>query len=125
MIRRRIGVRSRGLANVSALLSLPIAPQTGLDPIAEVLADLATARDLELHDDPERAPAEGDPRRLAHLVQLPARSARFAELRRPLPPALAAAATEPLWSHQVEALDLARAGRAGVVSTGPAGGTSR
>jgi DEAD/DEAH box helicase domain-containing protein len=113
------------LANVSALLSLPVTPQTGLGSIAEVLADLATARDLELHDDPVRAPAEGDPRRLAHLVQLPSRSARLAELRRPLPPAVAAAAPDPLWSHQVEALDLARAGRSVVVATGTASGKSR
>ena len=107
-----------------ALLSLPVA-ETGLEPIAEVLADLAAARDRELHADPDRGPLPGDPRRLAHLVHLPARSARHAELRRPLPPEVSAAVPQPLWSHQAEALDLIRSGRSAVLATGTASGKSR
>ena len=56
---------------------------------------------------------------------LPSRTARFGTLSRPLPPAVG----EPLgglslWSHQAQAIDLARAGRSVVVATGTASGKS-
>jgi DEAD/DEAH box helicase domain-containing protein len=46
-------------------------------------------------------------------------------LARPLPSAVAGRLSGPLWSHQAEAIDLARAGRSVVVATGTASGKSR
>ena len=89
--------------------------------LADVLGDLAAARDRAFRDDSGSAP----PSRLVHLAHLPPRAARHAELARPLPPAVAARLSGPLWSHQVEAIDLARAGRSVVVATGTASGKSR
>ena len=64
--------------------------------------------------------------RLVHLRHEPPRAERVARLDRPLPPAVAAAlGDEPLWSHQAEAIDLARAGTHVVVATGTASGKSR
>jgi DEAD/DEAH box helicase domain-containing protein len=60
-----------------------------------------------------------------HVHRLPARSARTGELARPLPPDVAARlGVDALWSHQVRAIDLARAGRSVVVATGTASGKS-
>ena len=65
-----------------------------------------------------------DPR-LVHLEHLPARSARFAELGDPLHPDLRARLpVERFWSHQAEAIDLARAGRSVAIATGTASGKS-
>ena len=113
-----------------ALLPLPAetAPVGASAPsVSELLADLALARDRVQHDQPEldAAPVDLGPGRLAHLVELPPRAAQLAELRRPLPPAVAAAVPEALWTHQVEALELARAGRSVVIATGTASGKSR
>jgi DEAD/DEAH box helicase domain-containing protein len=123
-----------------ALLPLPVEPTTGAEAIpdaaaiADVLVDLAAARDRELHEDPDRLdlwaeagaePGAGAPGRLVHLAHLPAAPARYGELARPLPPAVADAVPEPLWSHQVEALDHVRAGRSVVVATGTGSGKSR
>ncbi|HVL03792.1 MAG TPA: DEAD/DEAH box helicase, partial [Acidimicrobiales bacterium] len=66
---------------------------------------------------------EGDPA-LIHLERLPARAARHRQPVPALPPALAARLPGPLWSHQAEALELARAGSSVVVSTGTASGKS-
>jgi DEAD/DEAH box helicase domain-containing protein len=56
---------------------------------------------------------------------LPARSARFGHLARPLPVAVAERLDGlSLWSHQAQAIDLARAGRSVVVATGTASGKS-
>ena len=64
--------------------------------------------------------------RLAHLEHLPARPARFASLRRPLPDEVASVVDgEPLWAHQAEAIDLLRDGTNVVVATGTASGKSR
>jgi hypothetical protein len=87
-----------------ALLPLPVEPTTGAEAIpdaaaiADVLVDLAATRDRELHEDPDRLdlwaapgaePGAGAPGRLVHLAHLPARAARYAELARPLLPAVA------------------------------------
>jgi len=62
---------------------------------------------------------------LVHLERLPPRPARTAQLARPLPPEVwEAAAVDALWCHQVEAVDLVRAGRSVVVATGTASGKS-
>jgi DEAD/DEAH box helicase domain-containing protein len=63
--------------------------------------------------------------RLVHLERLPARQARHAVTAEPLPPSLAARLPPAgLWTHQAEAIDLARAGRSVVVATGTASGKS-
>jgi DEAD/DEAH box helicase domain-containing protein len=93
--------------------------------LAEVLVDLAAARDLDLAG----ALGDADPgavaSRLVHLAHLPARSARHGSLARPLPAAVAERLGSPLWCHQAEAIDLARSGRSVVVATGTASGKSR
>jgi DEAD/DEAH box helicase domain-containing protein len=64
--------------------------------------------------------------RLVHLERLPAREARHADLARPLPDAVRAhLPAGGLWTHQAEAIDLARAGRSVAVATGTASGKSR
>lgn len=55
---------------------------------------------------------------------LPARQAQLGQLDRPLPPAIAGKVTAELWSHQAEAINLARAGRSVVVATGTSSGKS-
>ena len=114
-----------------ALLPVPDSPPvpTGADAdeIAELLVDLALARDRAHREQPElytSGPAD-EPGRLVHLRRLPAREARHAELRRPLAEGVAAAVPARLWSHQAAALDLARAGRSVVVATGTSSGKSR
>jgi DEAD/DEAH box helicase domain-containing protein len=65
-----------------------------------------------------------DPR-LVHVEELPARAARYAELARPLPEAVAARIGVPrLWSHQAAAIDLARQGQSVAIATGTASGKS-
>ena len=65
-----------------------------------------------------------DPR-LVHVERLPARPARFAELRRPLPDVVRQLLPiDGFWTHQAEAIDLARAGRSVAVATGTASGKS-
>ena len=122
-----------------ALLPLPIEPAGELEApagdaaaIAGVLAELAATRDREqrhaqdeLFQDPDRAHPPVDPGRLIHVAHLPARAARTAPLARPLPDAVQSAVPGPLWSHQAEALDLARAGRSVVLATGTGSGKSR
>ncbi len=66
---------------------------------------------------------EGDPA-LVHLQRFPGREARHRQPVPPLAPALAKLVPGPLWSHQAEALELARAGSSVVVSTGTASGKS-
>ena len=79
-----------------------------------------TATDLDGFVDSLR----GDPR-LIHVERLPARSARHASLAEPLPDLLAdLLPSQGLWSHQVEAIDHARAGRSVAIATGTASGKS-
>jgi DEAD/DEAH box helicase domain-containing protein len=63
--------------------------------------------------------------RLVHLERIPAREARYGELVTPLPAAVAdRLPVERLWTHQAEAIDLARAGRSVAIATGTASGKS-
>ncbi|MGQ0433231.1 MAG: DEAD/DEAH box helicase [Microthrixaceae bacterium] len=97
----------------------------GAASLAEVLGDLADARDHELEDDGEpHAPLVPPTSRLVHLAHIPPRPARFGHLARPLPAAVLARVEHPLWSHQVAAIDLARSGRSVVVASGTASGKS-
>jgi DEAD/DEAH box helicase domain-containing protein len=62
---------------------------------------------------------------LVFAQTLPARSARYGTLARPLPDEVTGRLAVPtLWSHQAEAIDLVRAGRSVVVATGTASGKS-
>ncbi len=84
----------------------PVTVATG-DAIAELVA---------------RLDADG---RLVHAEEFAARSARHRALTSPLPPAIEhLVPPDGLWSHQAEAIDLARAGRNVVVATGTASGKS-
>src|SRR4051794_15215632 len=66
-----------------------------------------------------------DDDRLVHLERLPARTARTAELATPLPPEVQARLpVDAFWTHQAEAIDLARAGRSVAIATGTASGKS-
>jgi DEAD/DEAH box helicase domain-containing protein len=62
---------------------------------------------------------------LAYVHRVPPRAARTAALRGPLPPAVAEhIGVDALWTHQAQAIDLARQGRSVVVATGTASGKS-
>jgi DEAD/DEAH box helicase domain-containing protein len=62
---------------------------------------------------------------LVHLERIPPRPARHGALARPLPPAVAEHLSgRDLWSHQADAIDLARSGRSVAVATGTASGKS-
>ena len=91
--------------------------------IAELLGELAAERDRAHHADAGIGTDLG-PSRLLHLAPIPARVARYGSLARPLPPEVAARLPGALWSHQAEAIDLARAGRSVVVASGTASGKS-
>src|SRR5690606_24009723 len=93
----------------------------GAAAVAQLLEDLARARD-EWGGGGESGPAAGAAPAscLVHVAHLPARPARTAPLERPLPPAVAERLPAALWSHQAEAIDLARRGRSVVVATGTA-----
>jgi len=67
-----------------------------------------------------------DDGRLVHVEDMPARPERFGALERPLPDRIQAAlGNDALWSHQAEAIDLARRGDNVVIATGTASGKSR
>jgi DEAD/DEAH box helicase domain-containing protein len=65
---------------------------------------------------------------LVHIQEIPARTARFADLAPPLPEplrqALQQVGIDRLYTHQVDAVSLARAGRDVLVVTGTASGKS-
>ena len=62
---------------------------------------------------------------LAYVHRIPPRRARTATLRNPLPPAVAEhMGVDALWTHQAQAIDLARERRSVVVATGTASGKS-
>jgi DEAD/DEAH box helicase domain-containing protein len=84
----------------------------------EHLIDAAELDDLHLG-----APAPRSP--LVHVHRIPPRPARMGSLARPLPREVAERlGVDALWSHQAQAIDLARAGRSVVVATGTASGKS-
>jgi DEAD/DEAH box helicase domain-containing protein len=101
-----------GAPSPTAAVALPEAPA------GRTAADALLAAAWGTPDRP------GDPGRLVHLADLPARPARFADLARPLPDEVSERAPGALWSHQAQAIDLARAGRSVVVATGTASGKS-
>ncbi len=68
------------------------------------------------------AAAGGD--RIVRLERFPHRPARTASTARPLPTAVAERVPASLWSHQAEAIDIARDGRSVAVATGTASGKS-
>src|SRR6267143_575411 len=74
-----------------------------------------------------RARPRGQPE-LVHAESLPARPAKYGDLAEPLPRVLAhvldSQGISRLYSHQAEAIDLARAGKHVVVATGTASGKS-
>ena len=121
------GCRSYHRGTVAAHTAL-LPEVTGAAAVAQVLADLARARDewVDAADAADAAdvPAAPAERCLVHAAHLPARPARTAPLARPLPPAVAERLPGELWSHQAEAIDLARRGRSVVVATGTASGKS-
>ena len=66
----------------------------------------------------------GDPR-LVHVRQLPARTARYADLSRPLPSEVDLRIPHSrLWAHQAQAIDLARDGRSFALASGTSSGKS-
>jgi DEAD/DEAH box helicase domain-containing protein len=84
-----------------------LAAAPGTRPVESVLAGL-----------------DGDPR-LVHVRRLAATAARFGELDHPLSDAVTARLPHPrLWSHQAQAIDLARSGRSIALSSGTASGKS-
>ena len=91
--------------------------------LADVLGDLAVERDRAHHAE---AGVDTDlgPSRLIHLSTLPPRAGRHAELSRRLPDAIADRLPGALWTHQVEAIELARAGHSMVVASGTSSGKS-
>ena len=69
--------------------------------------------------------ALGTDPRVVHIERSPERSARFSTLSEPLPEIIRDLVPEQgLWSHQVEAIDHARAGRSVAIATGTASGKS-
>jgi DEAD/DEAH box helicase domain-containing protein len=66
-----------------------------------------------------------DDGRLVHVEALPARAPIFAEPTRPLPTAiLDRIGVDGLWTHQAEAIDLARSGQSVVIASGTGSGKS-
>ena len=109
-----------------ALVALdPLDTVGPLDALRAVLA-LRAGEPPEALDGAAAAPFAGPPGSpLAHVVVIPPRPARPGALARPLPPEVADRLdVDTLWSHQAQAIDLARAGRSVVVATGTASGKS-
>jgi DEAD/DEAH box helicase domain-containing protein len=112
------------LADVSAALEGPVGEPTGFpgretttDPMGALLEALA-GRDMD-------AAVGCGPSALVHVQRVPARPGRPGEIARPLPPEILTCLEVPhFWSHQAEAIDLARVGRSVVVATGTASGKS-
>ena len=100
-----------------------LAALTDRASLADVLGELAMERDRAHHADAGVGLDLG-PSRLLHLVAVPGRAARHAELARPLPPEIAERLPGALWSHQAEAIRHIRAGRSVVVASGTASGKS-
>ncbi|MGH9249248.1 MAG: DEAD/DEAH box helicase, partial [Acidimicrobiales bacterium] len=112
------------LVDISSALEGPVGEptgfpcrETGADPMGALLGALAD-RDVD-------AAVDGRRSALVHVQRVAGRPGRPGEIARPLPPEILACLGVPhLWSHQAEAIDLARAGRSVVVATGTASGKS-
>ncbi len=100
-----------------------LSPAPGATPAPRGLDALVRERAARLFErDEAHLPA---PDRLVHVERVPARAARFGELHRPLPDAVAQRlGVDRLYSHQAQAIDLARAGHSVAVATGTASGKS-
>jgi DEAD/DEAH box helicase domain-containing protein len=108
-----------------ALHSAHLPEVAGATALAEVLDELAAARDRADREAWQDDGAEGPGgARLVHLAHLPARHALVGSLARPLPDALVDRFPSALWEHQVAAIDLARSGRSVVVASGTGSGKS-
>ena len=124
MISNRIhpAQQAGGLGELFAANERPAAP--AVQSIEEFRRILLS---LQEREDRRGARIRGEPE-MVHAHELPARPARYAELSEPLPRALAhvldAQGISRLYSHQAEAVDLARAGRNVCVATGTASGKS-
>src|SRR5215467_9580179 len=118
-------------------MALVVAEPLGLDPLAALESALAfraglpgDAGDGAGHGDGLHGPGvvrfpDGRRSPLVHVERIAPRPARTGVLARPLPPAMAERlGVEALWSHQAQAIDLARDGRSVVVATGTASGKS-
>ncbi|MFZ4518870.1 MAG: DEAD/DEAH box helicase [Microthrixaceae bacterium] len=102
---------------MSGVLTSP-SPSPPAGPGADGSAATRAAIDVAL------AALADDPR-LVHVERLAGRDAATARPARPIDPEVAGRLHHPeLWAHQVEALDLVRAGRSVVVATGTASGKS-
>ena len=110
--------RAEGLGELFEPESHPVAG--GVETIEEFRRMLVSLQE-------GRGKGRGEPE-MVHAQSLPARPARYAELAEPLPRALAhaleAQGITRLYSHQAQAIDLARAGKHVVVATGTASGKS-
>ena len=105
------------------LIQAALAARAGATPLP-----VTTAVDrLEAVDLRDLEPGDGvdDLSPLVHVHRIPPRAGRTATLARPLPPEVAERlGVAALWTHQAEAIDLAREGRSVVVATGTASGKS-
>src|SRR4029453_982175 len=110
------------LVDITSVLERPVGEpigipsrETGKDPMAALLGAMA-GRDVN-------AAVGCGPSALVHAQRVAGRPGRPGVTARPLPPEVLACLRVPhLWSHQAEAIDLARGGRSVVVATGTASG---
>ncbi|HYI62580.1 MAG TPA: DEAD/DEAH box helicase [Acidimicrobiales bacterium] len=79
---------------------------------------------VDAHPDSLLDVLDGRAEGLVHVERLAARPARHGALATPLPDRVAGHVAHPLWSHQAEAIDRARAGHHVAIATGTASGKS-
>ncbi len=118
------GVEPLLTGNITAVI-------TSTQPLVSVSVTLLASRPSSSALEAVLAASSGDDTapdeapRFVHLESFPANEARYGELRRPLPSSVwVQMGVQALWSHQAEAIDLARDGTSVVVSTGTASGKS-
>jgi DEAD/DEAH box helicase domain-containing protein len=116
------------LVDATSVLTGPVVGPTGepgRDPAAALLAALASRVGRSGGGPGAEAEGAERPSPLVHVERVPARVGRRGDLARALPPEIAERLGVPhLWSHQAQAIDLARTGRSVVVATGTASGKS-
>jgi DEAD/DEAH box helicase domain-containing protein len=112
------------LVDVTSVLEGPVGEPPGFPSRDDETGPMATLLEALAGGNVPAAVGSG-PSALVHVRRVAGRPGRRGELARPLPPEIAACLGVPhLWSHQAEAIDLARAGRSVVVATGTASGKS-